>query len=64
MRWFEEFVRRLGERLKGNRPLADPRPQSMAHTDRNATHAASLAQTALDRRDAQAGSPADQGGQG
>jgi hypothetical protein len=64
MRWFEEFVRRLGQTLKGNRPVADRRPQSMANTDHNATQAASLTQAAGDRGDTAAGAPAEQGGQG
>jgi hypothetical protein len=50
--------------LKGNRPVADRRPQSMANTDHNATQAASLTQAAGDRGDTAAGAPAEQGGQG
>ena len=64
MRWFDEFVRRLGEKLKGSRPVTGLRQQSITDTDHNATYAASRAQADSDRGDRLAGSPADQGGQG
>ncbi|MEO8538823.1 MAG: hypothetical protein ABI577_03715 [bacterium] len=63
MRWFNEFVRRLADKMKGNRPVTDLRPQSIQNIDQNATRSASVLQASADRDDRIAGSPADQGGE-